>query len=33
VSKVTEQIAGKKPITFEEFARDHAAAFAGSKPG
>jgi uncharacterized protein YbjT (DUF2867 family) len=30
VSRVTEQIAGKKPIRFDEFARDHAAAFGGA---
>jgi uncharacterized protein YbjT (DUF2867 family) len=30
VTRVTEQIAGKKPISFAEFARDHAAAFGGA---
>jgi uncharacterized protein YbjT (DUF2867 family) len=29
VSRVTEQIAGKQPITYDEFARDHAAMFRG----
>jgi uncharacterized protein YbjT (DUF2867 family) len=33
VTRVTEQIAGKTPITFDEFARDHAAAFRGTAPG
>jgi uncharacterized protein YbjT (DUF2867 family) len=31
VSRVTEQIAGKSPITFDEFARDHAAVFRGER--
>jgi uncharacterized protein YbjT (DUF2867 family) len=33
ITRVTEQIAGKKPITFDEFARDHASVFAGSNRG
>ncbi|HET9252440.1 MAG TPA: SDR family NAD(P)-dependent oxidoreductase, partial [Candidatus Eisenbacteria bacterium] len=31
VTRVTEQIAGKAPITFDQFARDHAAAFRGER--
>ena len=29
-TRVVEQIAGKKPITFDQFARDHASVFAGT---